>query len=123
MTASYKQKKDLFNKINSLNKNIYENDSNEELFEIISDFEKRLLCCRSFFGIFMLCIVAFLFYYSVGFCQIYPNSQNSWIFSGILSLVIIWIVLAPIYIFIISLLEKCHSKNSTVYNIKRLFFF
>lgn len=83
--------------------------------KIVKDFEKSMLVRRIIIAIFMLALTVFLFYYSTVFCGIYIHTQSGWFYSGIWSLLILWIVLNNIYIFIISLIEKGGSLKCSYY--------
>ena len=124
MTVTNQKRNDLIKDINS---SIDKNKKGEktDIIKKVNIFEKNMNCIRFIGGLFMLAIITFLFYYSIGFCNIYVNTQTNWIYSGIWSLIIIWVVLAPLYILIISIIDKSNndSNNSSLYNIKRLFFF
>ena len=74
-------------------------------------------------GIFMLALIVFFFYYCVVFCGIYIKTQYGWFYSGIWSLLFNWVIFAPFYILIISLVENKTDKASCVYYMKRLFIF
>ena len=73
----------------------------------------------------MAIIIIFFFYYSVAFCGVYIQTQKNWLFSGIWSLFWNWIIFAPIYIVIISIIENKRQdiNDPIVYYMKRLFFF
>ena len=126
MTATNKKRNDLIKNINSTIIKNKDNDKEQErdIFKEVYIFEKSMNCIRFIGGLFMLVIIAFFFYYSTGFCSIYVNTQTNWIYSGIWSIIINWVVLAPLYILIISFLDKAKKgiNNSSLYNIKRLFF-
>ena len=127
MTATNKKRNDLIKNINSTIIKNKDNDKEQErdIFKEVYIFEKSMNCIRFIGGLFMLVIIAFFFYYSTGFCSIYVNTQTNWIYSGIWSIIINWVVLAPLYILIISIMDKAKKgiNNSSLYNIKRLFFF
>ena len=126
MTATNKKRNNLIKDINSsINKNKDNGKEQEKgILKEVNIFEKNMNCIRFIGGLFMLAIIVFFYYYSTGFCSIYVNTQTNWIYSGIWSLIIIWVVLAPLYIFIISIIDKVkkENNNSSLYNIKRLFF-
>ena len=98
---------------------------NNDIVAKVEQFQDQMFLRRIIGGAIMLCGVVFFFYYSVAFCGVYINTQKNWFYSGIWSLFWNWIVFAPIYIVIISLLEnsKQDSYNPLVYNLKRLFCF
>jgi len=89
------------------------------------NFQKDMFIRRLIGGILMLIIIIFFFYYSVVFCEVYLNTQRNLVFSWIWSLFWEWVIFAPIYIVIISVLEnkKSDSKDPLIYYLKRLFFF
>ena len=110
------QKTDLSNKL-------YSAKSNEEKQRILNIFSKSYLARRIISGIFMLALIVFFFYYCVVFCGIYIKTQYGWFYSGIWSLFFNWIVFAPFYILIISLIENNSGNTPCVYYMKRLFIF
>ena len=98
---------------------------NNEVIARIDQFENEMLIRRLIGGLIMLIIVTFFFYYTVVFCGIYINTQKNWIYGCVWSLFWNWVIFAPIYIVVISVLEhkKEDPNNQMVYNLKRLFFF
>ena len=98
---------------------------NNEIVARIDQFESEMLMRRLIGGFIMLVIATFFFYYTVVFCGIYIHTQKNWIYGCVWSLFWNWVVFAPIYIVVISVLEhkKQDSNNPLVYNLKRLFFF
>lgn len=89
------------------------------------DFQDEMQLRRLIGGALMTIIIVFFFYYSVVFCEVYLNTQRNLVFSWVWSLFWIWVIFAPIYIVVISVLEKkkANSKDPLVYYLKRLFFF
>ena len=82
-------------------------------------FIRRIVSC-----IIMFIFSVFLFYYTIVFCSLYKNTQINWIIGGIWSLLIEWVILAPLYIFIISIVEKRgRSQKVSSYYMKKLFLF
>ena len=98
---------------------------NNDIVARIDKFENEMLIRRLIGGFIMLVIVTFFFYYTVVFCGIYINTQKNWIYGCVWSLFWNWVIFAPIYIVVISVLEhkKQDSYNPLVYNLKRLFVF
>ena len=98
---------------------------NNDIVVKIEQFQDQMFLRRIIGGAIMLCGVVFFFYYSVAFCGVYIKTQKNWFYSGIWSLFWNWVIFAPIYIVIISLIEnsKQDSYNPLVYNLKRLFCF
>ena len=89
------------------------------------DFQDEMFIRRLIGGFLMTIIIVFFFYYSVVFCEVYLNTQRNLVFSWVWSLFWEWVIFAPIYIVVISVLEnkKSNSKDPVVYYLKRLFFF
>ena len=89
------------------------------------DFQEEMFIRRLIGGFLMSIIIIFFFYYSVVFCEVYLNTQRNLVFSWVWSLFWEWVIFAPIYIVVISVLEnkKSNSKDPVVYYLKRLFFF
>ena len=98
---------------------------NNEIVVKSDEFQDEMFMKRIIGSSVMAIIIIFFFYYSVAFCAVYIQTQRNWFFSGIWSLFWNWVVLAPIYIIIISFVEynKQDLNDSTVYYMKRLFFF
>ena len=88
--------------------------------KVVQDFAKSMLVRRIILGIFMLALTVFLFYYSTVFCGIYIHTQSGWFYSGIWSLLILWLVLNNLYIFIITIIEKGGCLKCSYY-MKRLY--
>ena len=88
--------------------------------KVVQDFAKSMLVRRIILGIFMLALTVFLFYYSTVFCGIYIHTQSGWFYSGIWSLLILWLVLNNLYIFIITIIEKRGCLKCSYY-MKRLY--
>lgn len=121
MTAPYNKRKELFDEINAEIKEKKENN----IIKKIKNFENEFILRRTILGFIMILIIGFFYYYCTGFCDIYLNTKTNWFYSGIWSLLINWIILSPIYIFIISIIDnlKNNPNNCLSYNLKRLFFF
>ena len=69
--------------------------------------------------VLIIFITIFFLFYSSIFCYLYPNTEKSWVSSGILCIVIDWVILSPILIFILSILDFKGLKLP--YNIRELF--
>ena len=95
-----------------------------EIIDIIDQFNNQMRYLRCIGVILMTIIIAFFFYYNILFCEMYINTQTNLVFSWVWSLFWEWVILAPIYILIISCLEnKKSNTESLVFYLKRLFFF
>ena len=114
--VTYSQKKDLETKIDN-GKN---SDNTEKEIKI---FNQSMLPRRIISWIFMLFVSVFFFYYSIVFCGIYINTQYGWFYSGIWSLFFNWVIFSNVFIFIVSLIEKCNGNEAMVYYMKKLFIF
>jgi hypothetical protein len=88
----------------------------------IHKFHMKFLGKRLIALILMLIISLGLFYYVVSFCMFYKQTQINWILGSIYSLLIEWIILAPINILIISVIQSKDNTDWTHY-MKRLFLF
>ena len=88
----------------------------------IHKFHMKFLGKRLIALILMLIISLGLFYYVVSFCMFYKQTQINWILGSIYSLLIEWIILAPINILIISIIQFNEKIDWTHY-MKRLFLF
>ena len=98
---------------------------NNGILTTIKDFQDQMFVRRIISSSLMAIIIIFFFYYSIAFCGVYIQTQRNWFFSGIWSLFWNWVIFAPIYIVVISLIEhkKQDINDSTVYYMKRLFCF
>ena len=90
--------------------------------EFIKKFNMKFLI-RRIIALFLMFIISFsLFYYVVAFCRMYQKTQLNWIIGSIYGILAEWIILCPIYIFIISIVQYKWKEDWTYY-MKRLFFF
>ena len=98
---------------------------NKDIIVKVEQFQNQTISRRIVGGVIMLCGILFFFYYSVAFCEVYIKTQKNWLYSGIWSLLCNWNILAPIYIVLISFIEriKQDSYSPLVYNLKRTFCF
>ena len=98
--------------------NLEEKIREDEIYKFHMNFlGKRLIAL-----ILILIISLGLFYYVVSFCMFYKQTQINWILGSIYSLLIEWIILAPINILIISIIQFNEKIDWTHY-MKRLFLF
>ena len=74
---------------------------------------------RVFSGLLIIVFTIFFLFYSSIFFYLYPNTEKSWISSGIICIAIDWIILSPVLIFILSVLACKGLKCS--HNIGELF--
>ena len=103
-------------------KNVDEDEKGERLLE----FTKANILRRIISFVFMFVIVIFFFYYTIVFCGVYVNTQYGWFYSGIWSLLFIWVGLAPLYILIITIVQYVKGdqyEDKVVYYLKELFVF
>lgn len=98
---------------------------NNDIIVRHDDFQDEMFIRRLLGGFLMTIIIIFFFYYSVVFCEVYLNTQRNLVFSWVWSLFWEWVIFAPIYIVVISVLErkKASSTDPLVYHLKRFFFF
>ena len=98
---------------------------NNDIIVRYDNFQEEMFIRRLIGGILMTIIIIFFFYYSVVFCEVYLNTQRNLVFSWVWSLFWEWVIFAPIYIVVISFLErkKANLKDPLIYYLKRLFFF
>ncbi len=90
-----------------------------KLFELKGYLIRRIISC-----IVMLVITCFFFIYCLVFCSVYKNTQFNWFVGGILCLLFEFFILAPIYILIISIVEKKGGiKKTTSFYMKKLLLF
>ena len=86
-------------------------------------FARKKFYYRLIVGMIMLIVILFMWLYSIGFCYIYYHTQKNWIYSGIWSLFLDWIIFAPLFLFLISLYKYKKGNEVIEYYIKRLFCF
>lgn len=97
--------------------------SNEGKNETIINFNSKNLVRRIIAIVFMVICGLFFYYYTVVFCGVYPNTQIGWFYSGIWSLFMNWVVFAPFYIIVISIIEGFDNGGACSYYMKQLFVF
>ena len=91
-----------YEKKNKLKQLLKRNLKEKDVIERYSNemFKRRLIA-----GLIMLILSIFMTFYACVFCLIYINSQIGWLYSGIWTLLINWILLSNVYIFIITVIE------------------
>ncbi|MCQ2815962.1 MAG: hypothetical protein MJ252_01730, partial [archaeon] len=89
--------------------------------ESIKTFFRENLIRRIVSAVFLGIAIGFFGFCSISFCNMYPHTSNGWAFSGIWTLLLDYIILAPIYIIIISGVE-CKAKDCALV-MKKLFCF
>ena len=124
LLVTLKQKNQLKDSLRECRLKKYETINNG-ITEKVRLFQDEMFLRRIISSSLMVVIIVFFFYYSVAFCGVYIQTQRNWFFSGIWSLFWNWVIFAPIYIIVISIIEhkKQDLNDSTVYYMKRLFFF
>ena len=107
--------------IREFNEKSYIIDQKEfrKIFELKGYLIRRLIS-----NILMLLVTCFFFIYCIVFCAVYKNTQFNWFIGGIICLLFELLILSPIYIVIISIVEKKGGmrKTSSFY-MKKLFLF
>ena len=104
-------------KILKLHNEGHELEKEKELLKLF--YIRRIISCFIMVGFSI-----FLFYYSIVFCSMYKNTQLNWFISCIWCLLFEWVILCPIYIIIISIVEKKgRSQKVSSYYMKKLFLF
>ena len=91
-------------------------------YETVTKFGEEMKKKRLIAKITMFIISLFFFFYSIIFCSIYRKTQFSWFFGGIWCLIFEWCILGPIYILVVSIVQKKDSKDYTFY-LKRFYCF
>ena len=91
--------------------------------EALKHFEKVQFKKRIVAEIIMIIISFLMFICSLRFCYIYFNTQRTWFYAGIWSLFFIWILLAPFFIFLLSIFESISYNEKIIYYMKRLLCF
>ncbi len=102
---------------------IVSNRENNCVNDILGNRLKKKKLLMIITAIIMLIIGIIMWLYSIGFCYIYYHSQKSWFYSGIWSLFWVWVIFAPLFLFLISLYENITDKEEITYYIKRLICF
>jgi len=93
-------------------------------YSTIKRFTRNHQIFKTICAVLIFLISIFYWYYTIIWCYAYYNAQFGWFYSGIWSLFWIWIVFAPIYIVIISILEVKMIVNAEyMYYLKNLFCF
>ena len=89
---------------------------------VIEHYSNKMFKRRLFGGMIMLILSIFLTFYTCVFCLIYVNTQIGWLYSGIWTILINWIIISNIYIFLISIIEFGECKKVS-YIMKQFFIF
>jgi hypothetical protein len=90
----------------------------------VKRFTRNHQVFKTICSIIIFLINIFYWYYTIVWCYVYYNAQFGWFYAGIWSLFWIWIVFAPIYIVIISILQYKMTHNEIwIYYIQNLFCF
>ena len=96
--------------LNSYNENNKSKENHHSLYKFI-------------FGIILIILLLlFFWFYSTMYCFFFINSQINFLYSGIWSLFLTFIIFIPIYIFIISIIEKYENDRLNYYIIKLFLF-
>ena len=90
--------------------------------DVVEYYSNKMFKRRLFAGMIMLIISIFLTFYVCVFCLIYVNTQIVWLYSGIWTILINWIIFSNIYIILISVIEILGSDKLS-YLMKQLFIF
>ena len=92
---------------------------------LFNDFQKEKYILNLIICIITIIIMVFIWIYSIGFCNIYFFAQRSWVFSGFWSLILEWIIFAPLYLCIVSYFDKKGENKDLIisYYMKRLICF
>ena len=124
LLVTLKQKIDFTVSLKNCEKDKHNRISNTIIIKI-EQFQDEMFLRRIISSGVMVILIIFFFYYSVAFCGVYIQTQKNWFYSGIWSLFWNWVIFAPIYIVIISVLEyKKHViDDPVIYYMKRLFCF
>ena len=86
-------------------------------------FTDQKMIPRLIAAFLMFILGMFMWLYSIGFCYIYYHTQRTWFYAGIWSLIFIWIFIAPLFIFILSIFEVISNNEKIIYYMKRLLCF
>ena len=97
-------------------------EGNNSRYKNFKDFEKKIGIRRLISKIIMFLLIILFGYFSILFCSIYYKTQWNWFLSGIFCLLIEWIILAPLYIILISVFQK-NGFIEIVYYLRRFFLF
>ena len=106
-----------------LGKAIENNKNVEEIKKEINKFHMSMLIRRILGIVFCAVIGVFFFYYCVVFCGVFVNTQLGWLYSGIWTLMVNWVVLANVFIVIVAIVEYNTKNKEVTYYLKRLFIF
>ena len=86
------------------------------------DYQKSFSVKKIISLIIILGLDVFFFYYTMGFCAVYRNTQYGWFYSVIWAMLFNWTLYGIFYIFVISLIESFGGVKCAYY-MKRLFIF
>jgi hypothetical protein len=96
--------------------------ASENQEEVVKDYQKSFFVKKIISLIIILGLDVFFFYYTMGFCAVYRNTQYGWFYSVIWAMLFNWTLYGFFYIFVISLIESFGGVKSAYY-MKRLFIF
>lgn len=109
--------------VNQLHKAIDDAKTEADKTQQCKSFIKSSLPKLIIAGVLMLTLMIFFFYYAIMFCGIYVNTQDIWFYSGMWSLFMDWVIFAPVYIIILSVIEKTACSGACIFYAKQLFIF
>lgn len=103
-------------------KNLLISQLKEKTVESAS-FEKKMLLRRIISMVIMVACFVFFYFYCIVFCGLYIHAQYEWLYSVIWILMWLWIIIVPLYISLISFIEKSNKHSVLTYYLKQLFLF
>ena len=88
----------------------------------VNEYKKEREIRKGIACLIMGVLMLFFWVYCIGFCGMYTKAQFGWFYLCIWALLFDWVLFAPVWIVVISILETT-IDNNVVYYLKKLFLF
>ena len=95
----------------------------DEKNEIVKRFNKENGGKRMMGMFFMILMITFDFYYCVVFCGLYNKTQRGWGYACIWTMFLVWVVFAPFFAFVVSVVETINCSDKCNYYLKKVFWY
>ena len=91
--------------------------------EIVNRFNKEIRAKRVMGMFIIILMIAFDFYYCVVFCGLFKKTQRGWGYASIWTMFLVWVLFAPFFAFIVSIVETVNCSEKCNYYLKKLFWY
>ena len=116
MIVTYKKKETILEEVET-------KQSFDEKNEIVKRFNKENGGKRMMGMFFMILMITFDFYYCVVFCGLYNKTQRGWGYACIWTMFLVWVVFAPFFAFVVSVVETINCSDKCNYYLKKVFWY